>query len=308
MNDLRYISFFVCAVLFFASCRERPVGSGTDGEERRPPNILWITNEDMSPRLGCYGDTAARTPHIDRLAGEGLLFTHAFSISGVCSPSRSALITGCYPTSIGTLHHRTTTAGNPSCAPYLGVPPPEVKAFPEYLRRAGYYCTNNSKTDYQFGVPVTIWDENGSEAHWRNRPDPDQPFFAVFNNTMTHESRLFRRERVQEMMDEAATNGQSTNYLQGVLAPPARPPAGTDPSRPKNYTTWRPTRTRSTTWPAMRPTRKRGSACVASWKPGKRKSSILGECRSRPCATASGRAANSRRRPRPASISTRPAG
>jgi len=184
----------------------------------RPPNILWITNEDMSPRLGCYGDTTARTPYIDRLAEEGLLFRQAFSISGVCSPSRSALITGCYPTSISTLHHRTTTSDNPYCDPYLGVPPPDVKAFPEYLRRAGYYCTNNSKTDYQFGVPVTIWDENGPEAHWRKRPDPGQPFFAVFNTNVTHESRLFRRQRVQGMIDEARANGQNTGYLEGVLA------------------------------------------------------------------------------------------
>ncbi len=185
--------------------------------ESRAPNILWITNEDMSPRLGCYGDSTARTPNIDQLAAEGLLFTHAFSISGVCSPSRSALISGMYPTSITTLHHRTTTPDNPCCDPYLGVPPPEVKGFPEYLRAAGYYCTNNAKTDYQFGVPFTIWDENGRNAHWRNRPDPDQPFFAVFNTAMTHESRLFREEAAAALQDSFINAGNAfverRNYI-----------------------------------------------------------------------------------------------
>jgi arylsulfatase A-like enzyme len=75
--------------------------------------------------------------------------------------------------------------------PYLAVPPFYVKAFPEYLRAAGYYTTNRAKTDYQFGVPFTIWDETGRTAHWRNRPDKSQPFFSVFNIEVTHESQIF---------------------------------------------------------------------------------------------------------------------
>ena len=75
--------------------------------------------------------------------------------------------------------------------PYLAVPPFYVKAFPEYLRAAGYYTSNRAKTDYQFGVPFTIWDDLGRTAHWRNRPDPNQPFFAVFNLEVTHESQIF---------------------------------------------------------------------------------------------------------------------
>ncbi|WP_020530477.1 sulfatase family protein [Flexithrix dorotheae] len=157
------------------------------------PNIIWIVAEDMSPRVNCFGDKMAVTPNIDQLAAEGMKFTNVYSVSGVCSPSRSALITGCYQTSIGTLHHRTTEAENPYCEPYTGTPPPEVKGFPEYLRKAGYYCTNNAKTDYQFGVPFTIWDETSPNAHYRNRPNKDQPFFAVFNSAQTHESRLFKK-------------------------------------------------------------------------------------------------------------------
>lgn len=155
-------------------------------------NILWISTEDMSPRIGPYGDPIARTPNLDRLASEGLRFTNAFTTAPVCAPSRAAIITGMYQNAIGAQHMRTTEntiAELPG--PYLAVPPFYVKAFPEVLRAAGYYTTNNSKTDYQFGEPFTIWDESGPNAHWRNRPDASQPFFAVFNLMITHESRAF---------------------------------------------------------------------------------------------------------------------
>ena len=143
------------------------------------PNVVWIIAEDISPDLGCYGDSYAVTPQADQLAAQGALYTNAFSVSGVCAPSRSALATGAYPTSIGTMHMRTRV-----------VPPPEVKCFTEALRAAGYYCCNNGKTDYQFEAPFTAWDHDAPEAHWRNRPDPNQPFFAVFNHRVCHESQI----------------------------------------------------------------------------------------------------------------------
>lgn len=142
------------------------------------PNILWITCEDTSPDLGCYGDPYARTPNLDRLATEGARFLNAFTVAGVCAPSRSGIITGMYPSSIGTHHMRSNA-----------VPPPFVKCFPEYLRAEGYYCTNNLKTDYNFDAPRTAWDESGRNAHWRNR-SAGQPFFCVFNIVTTHESRI----------------------------------------------------------------------------------------------------------------------
>lgn len=157
------------------------------------PNILWISLEDTSPRFGCYGDPIARTPHIDLLAAEGQRFPNAFSTAGVCAPSRSAIITGMYQTSIGT-HHMRTTHTNPNTpelpTPYDTVLPHYVKTFTEYLRVAGYYCTNNQKTDYQFTSPVTAWDECNDGAHWRNRKK-GQPFFSVFNPTITHESGMW---------------------------------------------------------------------------------------------------------------------
>jgi N-sulfoglucosamine sulfohydrolase len=156
------------------------------------PNIVWISNEDMSPRLGAYGDAVARTPVLDRLARESVRYTRAFTTAAVCAPSRAAIITGMYQSAIGAQHMRTTEDRVPELpGPYLAVPPFYVKAFPEYLRAAGYYTTNRAKTDYQFGVPFTIWDEVGRNAHWRNRTDKSQPFFSVFNLEVTHESQIF---------------------------------------------------------------------------------------------------------------------
>lgn len=142
------------------------------------PNILWITCEDISPNVGCYGDSQATTPNLDRLAGEGVRYTAAFSAASVCSPARSCLITGVYPTSLGTQHLRSR----------LPIPS-EIRCFPEYLRAAGYYCTNNVKEDYNFQTPRECWDESSRQAHWRKRK-PGQPFFSVFNLTGTHQSQI----------------------------------------------------------------------------------------------------------------------
>ena len=179
----------------------RPVVQGATAPGRRPavadaparkPNILWISNEDMSPHLGAYGDRTARTPVLDRLARESVRYTRAFTTAPVCAPSRAAIITGMYQAAIGAQHMRTTEDTVPELpGPYLAVPPFYVKAFPEYLRAAGYYTSNRSKTDYQFGTPFTIWDDLGPAAHWRNRPDKNQPFFSVFNLMVTHESQIF---------------------------------------------------------------------------------------------------------------------
>ncbi|MDE2829071.1 MAG: sulfatase [Gemmatimonadota bacterium] len=167
------------------------------------PNILWLSLEDTSPRFGCYGDDVARTPNLDKLASEGCRYPNAFSTAGVCAPSRAAIITGMYQTAIGAQHMRTrhTNAHAPNMpTPYDAVPPHYVKCFPEYLRMAGYYCTNNTKTDYQFAPPITAWDELSAQAHWRNRPD-GAPFFAVFNRTVTHESGMWPEKRPEVETD-----------------------------------------------------------------------------------------------------------
>jgi len=153
--------------------------SGRCGEAApaQRPNVLWISTEDISPDLGCYGDAYAVTPNLDRLAKQGTRFDACFSHMGVCAPARSGIITGMYPTSIGTNHMRCK-----------GVPQPQVRCFPEYLRAAGYYCSNHTKTDYQFNPPTTAWDGQGGRTWWRGRAK-GQPFFCVINFTGTHESR-----------------------------------------------------------------------------------------------------------------------
>lgn len=153
-------------------------GAAVPAAQSKPLNILWLSCEDTSPTYGCYGDRYARTPNIDRLAAEGARYDNAYSVYPVCAPSRSSIITGMYPATIGSHHMRSRA-----------VPPPYVKCFTEYLRAAGYYCTNNSKTDYNFDAPLTAWDENSGSAHWRNRA-AGQPFFAVFNYITSHESQI----------------------------------------------------------------------------------------------------------------------
>jgi len=173
------------------------------------PNILWLSCEDMSPHLGCYGDSTVPTPNIDRLAREGLRFSNAFCTAGVCAPSRNAMITGMYQTSTGGHNMRTLYSTFPEKTglpqQYSIVPAPEVRAFPEYLQAAGYYTTNNVKTDYQFEEPPTVWNAGSNKAHWRNKPQ-NAPFFAVFNNTVTHESQVWARKNLPLRVDPARIN------------------------------------------------------------------------------------------------------
>ncbi len=177
-----------------------PGPGAENGGGIKRPNILWISCEDLGPRLGCYGDKVARTPNLDRLAAGGMRFDRVFTTSPVCAPVRSGIITGMYPTTIGTQHMRTSHSGRTGelPTPYQTCPPPYVKGFPEHLRAAGYYCTNNVKTDYQFGNPMTIWDECSNKAHYKNRPDRNQPFFAVFNSTLTHESKTWQEPEITD--------------------------------------------------------------------------------------------------------------
>lgn len=149
------------------------------GDER--PNILWITAEDMSPTLGCYGDAYALTPYIDQLAQESTKFTHAFATSPVCSPSRACLINGLIAPSQGAHQMRSTYQL-----------PERMLGFPKLLRDIGYFTSNNVKTDYNSGHAQSIikasWNENSNKAHWRNRKS-DQPFFSIFNIMTSHQSR-----------------------------------------------------------------------------------------------------------------------
>ena len=167
-----------------------------------PPNIVWIVCEDLSPQhLESYGGTGGKTPFLNALAAESVQYNQVFATAGVCAPSRAALITGAYQTSIGAMHMRTLAASAvaldaypPGFKGYSTLLPEGMKPYPELLRSAGYYTSNNSKEDYQFESPVTMWDESSAKAHYRNRPDSTQPFFSIFNFMVTHESQVWMRE------------------------------------------------------------------------------------------------------------------
>lgn len=146
------------------------------------PNILWVTIEDTSPQfIGAYGNADARTPVIDQLAQQGIRFTNAFSTGTVCSPSRSTIITGIPTYKMGTGNHRSNFPI-----------PSEIHGFPHYLKKQGYYVSNNVKTDYNVANEKQFiedtWDESSKTAGWWNRKK-DQPFFAVFNFAESHQSR-----------------------------------------------------------------------------------------------------------------------
>jgi len=149
------------------------------------PNIVWLTTEDNSANwYRLYNpEHGAPMPNIERLAKDGLVFNNAYSCGPVCSVARSTIISGCYGPRTGAQYHRKQKTVNL---------PGDLKPFPAYLREAGYYTTNNKKTDYNYDIDLKdAWDESSGKASFRNRK-PGQPFFHVQNNTNTHESRLFK--------------------------------------------------------------------------------------------------------------------
>jgi arylsulfatase A-like enzyme len=145
------------------------------------PNILWVTCEDTGQELGCYGDRYADTPNLDRLASQGMRYRYVWSCAPVCAPARTTIITGVEPTCLGAEHMRSEVAL-----------PAFMKLYPQFLRERGYYCSNNNKEDYNVTKPGKVWDDSSGQAHWKNRA-AGQPFFAVFNILVSHESQIRTR-------------------------------------------------------------------------------------------------------------------
>lgn len=174
-------ALFACGLLvLFATAA---MGQGPETQPDRP-NVLWLSSEDHGPQMGCYGDPQATTPNVDALAAKGLRYSMCWSNAPVCAPARTTIITGMYPPSLGAEHMRSMVSL-----------PQGVRMFPSILREAGYFCTNNSKEDYNVRETETVWDVSSNKAHYKSRPK-GQPFFAVFNATTSHESaiRNFRGE------------------------------------------------------------------------------------------------------------------
>ena len=181
------------------------------------PNILWITAEDMSPAIGCYGNTDAITPNIDELAKNSIKFTNAFASAPVCSPSRSCLIQGTSPVSMGTQHMRSGFSL-----------PPAFTGFPALLRKNGYFTTNNVKTDYNSGnyqqIIEASWNESSTTAHWRKRPNQKIPFFSVFNLMTSHQSRsmVWTYEKFKNEIQSKLSKAQIHDPLK-ISLPPITP-------------------------------------------------------------------------------------
>lgn len=172
MNYFKLLAVTLLCTTFF-SCLQKE-------ETESKPNVLWIVSEDNSPFLGAYGDDYATTPNLDALAAKGILYHNAFAPAPVCAPTRSSIITGMYANSLGT-HQMRSNYPIPS----------GFKFYPELVKAAGYYCTNNSKKDYNTLDHPDAWDESGKEAHYKNR-QKDQPFFHIFNFTTSHESSIHK--------------------------------------------------------------------------------------------------------------------
>jgi len=210
---IRIPHLLLIALMTAVGCQTTPETSGettstASEQEAKPeqnpvpdrPNVLWITVEDMDPDLGSYGDPYAHTPTLDKLAEKGVRYTNAYATAPICSPARSSLITGVWPNSLGTTHLRNKSVQIPE----------QIQEFPKRLRANGYYCTNNAKQDYNYDWPNNIWNETSTSAHWRNREDPEQPFFSVFNFTITHQSQLrsssmspSTRSRIRDLSEQA---------------------------------------------------------------------------------------------------------
>ena len=183
------------------------------------PNFLWLVCEDQSLFFSMYGDSSANTPNINQLAQDGIIYQNCYTPSPVCAPSRSSLITGMYPTTLGTQHmraYKNSAANNEinshNSLPYYSAKPKKsVRFFTEELRANGYYCSNNSKEDYNMAASPLAWNESNKTAHWRNREE-GQPFFSVFNFNVTHESNIWKNKA-----------SYSKEELENVLVPSCYP-------------------------------------------------------------------------------------
>jgi N-sulfoglucosamine sulfohydrolase len=197
---MRPLTLFFCCLILLACEKDKL-------PDPPPPNIIWLVAEDQSPEFfPMYGNTVVKLPYLNGLAQDGMVFNNAYSPVPVCAPARSALITGLYPTTLGTHNMRTYNAYQEENQPSIGIPsysppaPEGVKMFTEYLRQAGYYTTNNAKEDYNFKKNSAAWDESSPQAHWKNR-NPNQPFFAVFNFGISHESQIWNQGEKPLLVD-----------------------------------------------------------------------------------------------------------
>ena len=175
-------------------------------QKQYQPNIVWLVAEDQSQHFfPFYGDKSVNLTNISFLLENGIIYDDMNSPYPVCAPARSGIITGMYPNSIGTGNMRALSdyrnIRNENEAsleiPYYSSKLAEsIKPFTQILRENGYYCTNNSKRDYNFKLRDEAWDDSSNDATWENREE-GKPFFSVFNFNVSHESQIWKRDKQQ---------------------------------------------------------------------------------------------------------------
>lgn len=186
-------NYFKSITFLYAACCATTITAKSLIKER--PNFVWFMAEDVSAHyLRLYNDQkkGVATPHVEKLAEEGIIFNNAYSNAPVSSAARSTLITGCYAPRLGASFHRKLEQ----------VPLPDgLQMFPSYLRKAGYHTSNAAKTDYNCFMDETAWDVvNGKLGEWRNRPNKKMPFLHVRTSMTTHESKLqFKENKVKNV-------------------------------------------------------------------------------------------------------------
>ncbi len=198
---------FFFSLMIFQSCGDSKTNDEISANETRP-NIIWLVAEDQSPEwFPMYGDKSISLPNLESLSADGVTFDNAVAPVPVCAPARSSLITGMYPTTLGTHNMRTHTPWREINEPFLDslpsyspVVPEGVRMFTEYLRKEGYYTTNGPKEDYNFEKTDAAWDESSPKRHYRKRAG-NQPFFAVFNFAVCHESQIWKRGKDSLFVD-----------------------------------------------------------------------------------------------------------
>ena len=208
------IHISLCILLITVSCTSGPRAGGSEPGKGERPNILWINSEDNGTYIGCYGDKVAKTPNLDHLAKQGVMYTNCFANAPVCAVMRSSWILGIPAVSTGTHHMRSRFRV-----------PESLKPYPTLLKEAGYYLTSNGRTDYNnSSFDSEIWDEYGRGAHYKNRPE-GMPFFHNYNILASHEGQIFNRHYPEKYPVEGPPN-------EGIIIPPYQV------ETPENFADW----------------------------------------------------------------------
>lgn len=186
----------------------------TSANKAQKPNIIWLMAEDISTDLECYGMPAVKTPNLNKLAEEGIKFTQAYCTNSICSPSRSAMMTGVFQSKINAQHHRSNR-DVPLDNAYL--------PFTKLLRDNGYTCILGSELVMDSGRKIDVNFKHSPLGEWNGTDSfglfdkhdeitkEDQPFFAQIQLKVTHRG---------DWWDKIRNNSKNPVNPDSVILPP----------------------------------------------------------------------------------------